>query len=290
MLTESGGRRNRLALSGGLCDMEIGDIDTGTNELLCRIEDRVAVVTLNKPHKKNALGDVLTPALRSVLLTLEDDERVGCIMITGAGDAFCSGGDVSGMGLGGAPKLRDERVAELLQKQETLTLRIHELGKVTVAALPGAAAGAGLSIALACDLRVASSNAFITTAFRNVGLSGDYGASWFLPRLIGLSKAKELFYTAKRVSAVEGEKLGLFNQVFPKETFRDDAFTYAREIANGPSVTLSRMKTNLNQGVNQDLKASLLLEAQQLIDSVGSVEAKEAISAFFEKRTPKFHP
>ena len=289
MLTESGGRRNRLALICRFCEMKMVDIDTGTEELLCRIEDRVAVVTLNKPHKKNALGDVLTPALRSVLLALADDERVGCVMITGAGDAFCSGGDVSGMGGGGTPKPRDERVAELLQKQETLTLRIHELDKVTVAALPGAAAGAGLSIALACDLRVASSNAFITTAFRNVGLSGDYGASWFLPRLIGLSKAKELFYTARRVSAEEGERLGLFNQVFPEETFRDDAFTYAREIANGPSATLSRMKTNLNQGVNQGLKASLLLEAQHLIESAGSAEAKEAISAFMEKRTPKFH-
>ena len=266
------------------------DIDTGTQELLCRIEDRVAVVTLNKPHKKNALGDILTPALRSVLLTLEDDERVGCVMITGAGDAFCSGGDVSGMGGGGTPKSRDERVAELFHKQESLTLRIHELGKITVAALPGAAAGAGLSIALACDLRVASSNAFITTAFRNVGLSGDYGASWFLPRLIGLSMAKELFYTARRVSAEEGARLGLFNQVFSQETFRDDAFTYAKEIANGPSGALSRMKKNLNQGVNQDLPASLLLEAEHLIQSAGSTEAKEAISAFMEKRTPKFHP
>jgi|SaaInlStandDraft_1057018.scaffolds.fasta_scaffold31132_2 enoyl-CoA hydratase/carnithine racemase len=290
MLTESGGRRNRLASGSVLWGMKMVDIDTGTNELLCHIEDRVGVVTLNKPHKKNALGDVLTPALRSLLLALGNDQRVGCVMITGAGDAFCSGGDVSGMGADGMLKPRDERVAELFQKQETLTLRIHELGKVTVAALPGAAAGAGLSIALACDLRVASSNAFITTAFRNIGLSGDYGASWFLPRLIGLSKAKELFYMARRVGAEEGERLGLFNQVFPEETFRADAFNYAREIANGPSVTLSRMKTNLNQGVNQDLKASLLLEAQQLIDSVGSAEAKEAIDAFMKKRTPKFHP
>ncbi|MGV0034401.1 MAG: enoyl-CoA hydratase-related protein [Candidatus Azotimanducaceae bacterium WSBS_2022_MAG_OTU7] len=266
------------------------DIDTDTDELLCRIKERVAVVTLNKPHKKNALGDILTPALRSVLLTLEHDERVGCVMITGAGDAFCSGGDVSGMGGAATPKSRDQRVAELLHKQETLTLRIHELGKVTIAALPGAAAGAGLSIALACDLRVAASNAFITTAFRNVGLSGDYGASWFLPRLIGLSRAKELFYTARRVDAEEGERLGLFNQVFPRESFRNDAFTYAREIANGPSGTLSRMKTNLNQGVNQDLQASLLLEAENLIESAASTEAKEAISAFMEKRTPTFHP
>lgn len=174
------------------------EIDTGTEELLCRIEDRVGIITLNKPHKKNALGDILTPALRRTLVTLEEDDRVGCVMITGTGDAFCSGGDVSGMGGGsqavrsGQPAIsKKDRIAELTHKQETLTLRIYQLAKVTVAALPGVAAGAGLSIALACDLRVAASSAFVTTAFRNIGLSGDYGGSWFLPRLIGLAKAKE---------------------------------------------------------------------------------------------------
>ncbi len=190
-------------------------IETRTEELLCHIEDRVAVITLNKPNKKNALGDVLTPALRRTLLVVEADDRVGAVMITGAGDAFCSGGDVSGMGgLSSAPKSVEDRIDELTRKQETLTLRLHELEKITIAALPGAAAGAGVSIALACDLRVVSSRAFITTAFKNIGMSGDYGASWFLPRLIGLAKAKELFYTADRVGAEEGLRLGIFNQVF----------------------------------------------------------------------------
>ena len=103
-----------------------------------------------------------------------------------------------------------------------LTQKIHELRKITIAALPGAAAGAGLSIALACDLRVASVNAFLTTAFGNIGLSGDYGASWFLPRLIGLSKAKEMFYTSSRIGAEECERLGLFNKIFPVDTFREE--------------------------------------------------------------------
>ena len=266
------------------------EVDTGTDELLCEIRDRVAVVTLNKPHKKNALGDVLTPALRRTLVTLEDDERVGCVMITGAGDAFCSGGDVSGMGGGSnTPGSRQDRVAELVHKQVTLTLRLHELKKITVAALPGAAAGAGLSIALACDLRVASSSAFVTTAFRNIGLSGDYGASWFLPRLIGLAKAKELFYTARRIGAEEGAQLGLFNEVYPTETFRQEAFAYAAAIANGPTSTLGRMKINLNTGLNQSLRESLVLEAEHLIASGGDAEAKEAIAAFMEKRAPVFH-
>ncbi len=267
------------------------EIDTGTEELLCHIEDRVAVITLNKPHKKNALGDVLTPALRETLLVVESDDRIGAVMITGAGDAFCSGGDISGMGGAGdsVPKSETDRINDLTYRQETLTLRLHELDRITIAALPGAAAGAGLSIALACDLRVASSKAFVTTAFRNIGLSGDYGSSWFLPRLIGLSRAKELLYTADRIGAEEGERLGLFNKVFPEETFRQDAFDYARSLASGPTGTLGRMKKNLNAGMDQELAASLRLEAQHLIASAGSEEAREAIAAFLEKRSPHFH-
>ncbi|MGI9322972.1 MAG: enoyl-CoA hydratase-related protein [Pseudomonadales bacterium] len=268
-------------------------IDTGTEELLCHIDRRVCVITLNKPRKKNALGDLLTPALRTMLAAVEDDEKVGCVMITGAGDAFCSGGDVTGMGGGGSDsgndkKPRQDRIAELTHKQMTLTHRLHEHKKITLAALPGAAAGAGLSIALACDLRVAADTAFVTTAFRNIGLSGDYGASWFLPRLIGLARAKELFYTGRRVHAEEAARLGIFNEVFPADTFRDDALAYAEKIAMGPTATLGRMKINLNRGMDQSLRESLALEAQHLIDSGGS-EAREAISAFMEKRSPVFH-
>ena len=270
------------------------EIDTGTEELLCHIEERVGVITLNKPKKKNALGDILTPALRRAVLTLDERNDVGCVMITGAGDAFCSGGDVSGMGSGaskpsGPPPTKSERIAELTHKQATLTLRIHELSKVTIAALPGVAAGAGLSIALACDLRVASDNAFITTAFKNIGLSGDYGASWFLPRLIGLAKARELYYTADRVYAEEAERLGIFNRVYPQDTFREEALAFAASIANGPTNTYRRMKVNLNSGMDQSLRDSVVLEATHLIESSGEGEAKEAIQAFMEKRPPQFH-
>jgi enoyl-CoA hydratase/carnithine racemase len=267
------------------------EIDTGTDELLCSISERVATITLNKPHKKNALGDIMTPALRETLLKVEADDRVGCVMLTGAGDAFCAGGDVSEMGAtgSGSPVSREERVAQLVEKQETLTLRLHELDKITVAALPGAAAGAGLSIALACDLRIAADNAFITTAFKNIGLSGDYGGSWFLPRLIGLARAKELYYFSDRINADTCLELGVVNAVFPQQTFREDAFEYARRLASGPGETYSRMKKNLNAGMDQSLNESLVMEAQHLVESAGSAEAREAISAFLEKRPPKFH-
>ena len=265
-------------------------IDTGTNELLCELEDRVAVVTLNKPEKKNALGDILTPALREILLELDNHEGVGCVMITGSGNAFCSGGDVSGMN-GGSAAVRsvDDRVADLTQRQETLTGRLFGLSKPTIAALPGAAAGAGLSIALACDLRVACESAFVTTAFANIGLSGDYGASWFLPRLVGLSRAKQLFFTAERVDALRCQDIGLVDKVFPDSSFRSDAFEYARSIAHGPTKALGLMKKNLNSGLNQNLSASLAMEAKHLIESAGSDESTEAIKAFMEKRKPSFH-
>jgi enoyl-CoA hydratase/carnithine racemase len=266
------------------------DIDTGTAELLCHIEARVAVVTLNKPEKKNALGDILTPALRTLLPILEADDRVGCVLLTGAGDAFCAGGDISGMGGGGgqAPAF-DARIADLLQKQVNLTQRLYELGKPTVAALPGAAAGAGLSIALACDLRVAADTAFVTTAFANIGLSGDYGGTWFLSRLVGLGRAKEMYFTAARVSAAEALAMGLVNQVFPKQDFQAQAFAYARALANGPTAALGRMKLNLNRGVDQSLGESLALEARHMIESGGTAESREAIRAFMEKRAPVFH-
>ncbi|MEM1231755.1 MAG: enoyl-CoA hydratase-related protein, partial [Pseudomonadota bacterium] len=158
--------------------------DTGTDHLHFDFEDGLATFTLNRPEKKNALGDELTPALRQGLADLELRPEVRCIMITGAGNAFCSGGDIGGMGGGSkgdapAPTFED-RVRKLQHQQRNLILRITELDKPVVAALPGAAAGAGLSIALACDLRVACESAFITTAFRNIGVSGDYGGSWNL--------------------------------------------------------------------------------------------------------------
>ena len=150
-------------------------IATGTDELLCEIQERVATITLNRPDKRNAMSDQLTPALRQALLDMDTRADVGCIVITGAGKSFCAGGDISAMGGRSAstkaPLSEAGRVRDLQHKQETLTLRLFEHSKPTIAALPGAAAGAGMSIALACDIRIAAESAFITTAFRNVALA-----------------------------------------------------------------------------------------------------------------------
>ena len=268
-------------------------LETGTDELLCEVRERVATVTLNRPHKKNSLGDVITPALREILLVLEARPDVGCVMLTGAGDAFCSGGDVTGMGGGASGEARkrsvDDAVADLIRRQESLTLRLYELARPTLAALPGPAAGAGLSIALACDLRVASRDAFLTTAFARIGLSGDYGASWFLNRLVGQAKAKELMFLSERIGAEECARLGLVNAVFEPASFREEAFAYARRIANGPTTAFARMKRNLNRGALQGLRESLALEAEHMVASFQTDDAREAMRAFVEKRDPEFH-
>ena len=270
-------------------------IETGTEELLCRLEDRVAIITLNRPKKKNAHSDHLTPALRQTLLDLETKREVGCILITGSGDAFCAGGDIGGMG-GNASKdeevserpTAEERVRALIHKQETLTLRLADHAKPTIAALPGVAAGAGLCIALACDIRVACRSAFVTTAYRNIGFSGDYGGSWLLTQLVGPSKAKELFFTGRRVQSDEALALGIFNNVFEDASFENEALAMAKQIASGPPIAIAFMKEHINRAVTGDLRSNLAMEADRLIRCAATSDHKEAVKAFMEKRTPVF--
>src|SRR5476649_774067 len=186
-------------------------IDTGTTELLCVIRDRVAIITLNRPEVRNALSDRLTPALRSMIKTCGENPDVGALLITGAGTAFCSGGDVKGMG-GRGPRGQmtfEERLGDLRWRQAGLTGALVAARKPTIAALPGAAAGAGLAIALACDIRIAARSAFVSTGYARVGLSGDYGIAWLLTRAVGSPRARELMFTAERVDAERCERIGL---------------------------------------------------------------------------------
>ena len=266
-------------------------VDTGTEELLCQIEDRVAKITLNRPEKRNALSDNLTPALRQVLLDLDTRQDVGCLVITGAGSAFCAGGDIGGMGAGSAdpdaPKPTiQERTRTLQHKHDTLTPRLFEHSKPTIAALPGVAAGAGFCIALACDIRIAAASAFVTTAYRNIGFSGDYGGSWLLNQLVGPAKTKELFYTARRVQSDEALALGIFNQVVPDDELTDATLKYAMEIAERGAFALASIKAAFNArhggvGGLSRMAHDLLLRGYLTTD-----ESKELSSAFAERRSP----
>lgn len=273
---------------------EIFSIDTGTDELLAKRDGHVAIITLNRPHVRNALSDNLSPALRDLLPRLAADPEVRSLLITGAGSAFCAGGDVKGMGGSGSgdrknPKRsRDEVVEDLRIRQVRLTGALYDFPKPTLAALPGPAAGAGLSIALACDLRIAAASAFVTTGFANIGLSGDYGASFFLTQLVGTSRARELFFSAERVGAVRCEELGIVNRVVPDETLQSEALRWAHELAAGPTVAFALMKQNLDRALRCDLSTCLAHEADALLESATTEDHREAVSAFINKRKPSF--
>ena len=215
-------------------------------------------------------------------------------MITGAGNAFCAGGDVSGMGSGSTnetpkkPPTVQDRVNTLQHKQETLTLRLFEHAKPTIASLPGPAVGAGMCIALACDIRVGAESAFIGTGYRNVGFSGDYGGSWLLTQLVGVAKAKELFFTGRRVQSEECLALGLFNQVVPDDHLQQATMELAKQIASGPPIAIGYMKENINKALELDLRGALAQEADRLMRCAETNDHKEAVRAFMEKRAPVF--
>jgi enoyl-CoA hydratase/carnithine racemase len=162
------------------------------------------------------------------------------------------------------------------------------MAKPTLAVLPGPAAGAGLAIALACDLRIASESAFVTTGFANIGLSGDYGASFFLTQLVGTAKARELFYTGDRVTAAECESLGIVNRVVPDERLEEEARALAHRLAAGPTVAFGLMKQNLDRALRADLPTCLSHEARGTVASFQTEDHREAVAAFVEKRRPKF--
>jgi enoyl-CoA hydratase/carnithine racemase len=267
-------------------------IDTGTDELRCEVRDRVAIVTLNRPQARNALSDQLSPALREVIRVCADDATVGALLITGAGQAFCAGGDVKGMGAASNPAKRDwtvaQRVADLQDRQRRLTGALVGLRKPTLAALPGAAAGAGLSIALACDMRIAAESAFISTGYVRVGLSGDYGVTWLLSQLVGRGRASELLLLSEKVDAARCLALGVFNRVVPDAALQAEAFALARQLAQGPTQAQALIKDNLDDAATLAFQAALDNEAARLIQSSMDGDHAEAVRAFVEKRAPRF--
>ncbi|MGH0030149.1 MAG: enoyl-CoA hydratase-related protein [Myxococcota bacterium] len=269
-----------------------GPLDTGTDELLAEHDGGLVTVTLNRPERRNALSDTLSPALRRLFARLHDAEGVRALLLTGAGSAFCAGGDVKGMGgrspRSDAPRTPEAAIADLTERQVALTGALYALPFPTLAALPGAAAGAGLSIALACDLRIAAASAFVTTGFANVGLSGDYGASFFLTRLVGTARARELFYSAERVDAATCERLGIVNRVVPDDALRDEALAWARRLAAGPTTAYRHMKANLDRALDRNLPDCLAAEAEGTVRSAMTEDHREAVAAFAEKRRPEF--
>jgi enoyl-CoA hydratase/carnithine racemase len=267
-------------------------VETGTSELLCAVRGRVAIITLNRPEVRNALSDDLTPALRSMIKTCGENPEVGALLITGAGTAFCAGGNIKGMGdHRDKKKLEmsyDERVADLQERQRLLTGALIVVRKPTIAALPGPAVGAGLAIAMACDIRIAAQSAFVSTGYLRVGLSGDYGIAWLLTRLVGTARARELMFTADKVDAARCEAIGLVNRVVPDARLQEEAFAMAQSMAEGPTIALRYMKDNLDEAVLFDFSTARDHEAVRLVRTTMTADHREAVQAFIEKRKPVF--
>jgi len=182
----------------------------------------------------------------------------------------------------------EERLADLRWRQAALTGALVAVRKPTIAALPGAAAGAGLAIALACDIRIAARSAFVSTGYAKVGLSGDYGIAWLLTRTIGSARARELMFTAERIDAERCERIGLVNRIVADDKLQEEAFALARSLAEGPRVALRNMKDNLDDALHIDYPTALYREAERLVQASRTDDHKEAVRAFVEKRKPVF--
>jgi 2-(1,2-epoxy-1,2-dihydrophenyl)acetyl-CoA isomerase len=260
-----------------------------SQELLEVVKDGVAVLTMNRPDRLNALSETMLDAMLEALPRLAADAQVGVVVLTGAGRGFCAGGDVKAMAEGRemAGDTLEERAQGLRAKMET-SRWLHEMPKPTIAMVRGAAAGAGLSLALACDLRVAGESARFGTAFARVGYSGDFGGSYYLTQLVGTAKARELYYTAELIDAARALGLGLVNRVVPDDRLEEETLALAGRIARGPRIAYRYMKRNLNAAERGTLKELLDLEAWHHTRTGQTDDHREATRAFVEKREPTF--
>jgi len=260
-----------------------------TTDLLENVKDGVAVLTLNRPERLNAMSRPMLDALLEALPRLADDASVGVIVLTGAGRGFCSGGDVKAMAegteLGGQTM---EEKAQALRSRMEASRWLHELPKPTIAMMRGPAAGAGLSLAMACDMRIASDTVRLGTAFARVGYSGDFGGSYYLTQLVGTAKARELYFTADLLDAQEALGLGLVNRVVPDARLEEETMALASRLARGPRVAYRYMKRNMNAAESASLKDMLDLEAWHHTRTGMTEDHREAARAFVEKREPQF--
>jgi 2-(1,2-epoxy-1,2-dihydrophenyl)acetyl-CoA isomerase len=247
--------------------------------------DRVGTITLNRPDALNSTTDKMYRELSSLFSDISEDPQVGCVVLTGAGRGFCGGADVKAMNPD--MKLLDRRKRHRWILRDVLEPLLR-MEKPVIAAVNGPAAGAGFNIALACDFIVASDKAFFTQVFKRLALVPDLGGMYLLTRVIGLNRAKELCFTARRVSAQEGLEMGFVNHVFPHDTLLDEAMKIAVDIASGPPTALAMIKTLLNKSSTSTLDQMLEFESFAQTVAYTTPEHREGVSAFREKRQPDF--
>ncbi|MBK6562309.1 enoyl-CoA hydratase [Candidatus Amarobacter glycogenicus] len=251
----------------------------------------VAIMTLNRPESMNAMNPEMLDTMFRVARQAADDPAIRCLVITGNGRAFSAGGDVKAMASGNADGSRSGPVVsrvDVLRQQEEVSRLLAEMPKPTICAVNGVAAGAGLSVALAADLRVASDQSRYTTAFAKVGFSGDFGGTWLLQRLVGPLKAKELYFLSDVISAQQALELGLVSKVVPHDSLMDETMALADRLAAGPTLAFGRIKDNFSFGATNTFADTLQREAENMIASGKTQDHLNAARAFVEKATPVF--
>ena len=262
-----------------------------TPDLLENIEGGIATLTMNRPEARNAFSRDMLDALSKALPRLAAEPSVRLVVLTGSGPSFCAGGDVKGFArnaAGASVSASFEHKVTDLRARMDVSRWLHEMPKPTLAVIPGAAAGAGLSLALACDMRIAAADAKFTTAFSRIGLSGDFGGSYFLNHLVGAARAREMYFTGQVLLGDEAQRIGLVNRVVPAAQLSEAARAWAAELAALPTVAIGYMKRNLNAGLRGSLSDVLDAEAIHMVRTFETDDHKGAAAAFVEKRAPRF--
>jgi 2-(1,2-epoxy-1,2-dihydrophenyl)acetyl-CoA isomerase len=271
------------------------------DSLLTRLDDDgVLTITLNRPVVKNALDTATQRRMTEVLYDASRTPAARVVVLTGAGRSFSTGGDVKSLGSpdSGDPLAQQystdptwgevEARIDRLRKLTEASLWLYRMGKPTIAMLRGPAAGAGLSLALACDFRFAAEDALLVTSFAKIGMSGDYGGSYFMTKLIGPAKTKELYMLSERVSAAEALKLGLITRMTADADLEAQTYEFARRLARGPAVALRYIKDNVHAALDEPLERACEVELRNMVRCRMTQDSREAMAAFAEKREPRF--
>ncbi len=255
-------------------------------DILTSVADRIATLTLNRPDRLNALTPEVFDECIAALRSWSSDPAVAVVIVTGAGRAFCAGGDVSMMSLVDA--LPYEERVDRLRAWHDLSWLLYSMPKITVASVNGFAMGAGLALCLTCDLRIASDQARFGTAYAKIAYSGDFGINWLLTRCVGPAKAKELVFLSEPFDAAEAARLGLLNRVVPHERLESDVQALAARLAEGPQIAFRYMKENVNLSTSHDFGTVLDREAETNLRCGETADHREGVKAFLEKRAAKF--
>lgn len=267
-------------------------IDTGTDTVLAQIVGGVAVITLNRPQRRNALHSEMYEAMPTLLDRFAADDGIGCVLVTGAGSAFCAGGDVRDGGSSNDVTSgdREDQIrarSAILADNARMVTQLHGMPKVTIAALPGPAVGAGMSIALSTDLRIAARSARLVPGWAKLAFSGDFGGAWLLTHLVGPSRALELLIADTPIDSDAGQSLGLFNRVVDDAELPAAALAWAAEIAAGPAAAFAGTKANILDAQHLPLEEALPIESERMVRSALTQEHRDAVKAWLASAAKK---